>query len=212
MNAVASHIVRQSQATARPREAVASQVSAVITYLRGNALWGGSCFSAFWEICVALLTEKDAQIRVVCEDNVASVAACLADPVVLQSIIMPSLLGMMQDDEDAVCTALRLMAEIALHTPSQWVRDTVWPVLSEQVLAHLFPLHYAASPHLPTILQLTMRLQSKSDSFKVRRAVAVHIGKVSIGCAAAFTAEHIMPCFDMLSKAMPHGTLFCFIT
>jgi hypothetical protein len=115
------------------REAVANQVSSVINYLHGNALWGGSCFAAFWQICVALLTEKDAQIRVLCEDNVASVAACLADPLVLQPIVLPSFVSMLQDDEDAICTALRLMAEIAVHSPCQWVRDSVWPVFSEQV-------------------------------------------------------------------------------
>jgi hypothetical protein len=43
-------------------------------------------------------------------------------------------------------------------------------------------------------------LQSKSDNFKVRRAVAVHMGKVGVGCAAPFTAEQILPCFDVLSK------------
>jgi hypothetical protein len=66
------------------------------------------------QICVALLTEKDVQIRVLCEGNVASVAACLADPLALQPIVLPSFVSMLQDDEDAICTALRLMAESKL--------------------------------------------------------------------------------------------------
>jgi hypothetical protein len=115
------------------REAAAAQVASVINYLRSNTLWGGSCFSAFWQMCVALLTQKDAQIRVVCEDNVASVATALADPTVLQSIVLPSFVQMLHEDEDAVCTALRLMAEIAVHTPGDWARDSVWPVFLEQV-------------------------------------------------------------------------------
>lgn len=123
------------------REAVAAQVAHVISYLRANSLWGGSCFVTFWETCVALLTEKDAQIRIVCEDNVASVAEYLSDPLVLQPIVLPSFVCMLREDEDAVCTALRLMAEIATHSPSEWVRDSVWPVFSEQVRGlHLLPL------------------------------------------------------------------------
>jgi len=121
------------------REAVAGQGSSVINYLRSNNMLGGSCFASFWQTCLALLTEKDAQIRVVCEDSVASVADCLADPLVLQPIIMPSLARMLQEDEDAVCTALRLMAEIAIHTPCQWSRDSVWPLFMEQVASPLLP-------------------------------------------------------------------------
>lgn len=121
------------------REAVAGQVSSVINYLRSNNMLGGSCFASFWQTCLALLTEKDAQIRVVSEDSVASVADCLADPLVLQPIVMPSLARMLQEDEDAVCTALRLMAEIAVHSPCQWSRDSVWPLFMEQVAFRPLP-------------------------------------------------------------------------
>lgn len=34
----------------------------------------------------------------------------------------------------------------------------------------------------------------------MRRAVAVHIGKVAVGCTPAFTVQHVLPCFDQLSK------------
>jgi hypothetical protein len=185
------------------REAVASQVAAVISYLRGNNLWGGSCFTTVWQTCVTLLTEKDAQIRVLCEDNVASVAECLSDPLVLQPIVLPSFIGMLQEDEDAVCTALRLMAEIATHSPCEWVRDSVWPVFAEQVsLILCFQSFYHFQQHREYFFGFLTPFQSKSDSFKVRRAVAIHIGKVSVGCASAFTAEHILPCFDVLSKVI----------
>ncbi len=197
------------------REAVASQVASVISYLRGNNLWGGSCFTTLWQTCVALLTEKDAQIRVLCEDNVASVAEYLSDPLVLQPVVLPSFTSMLQEDEDAVCTALRLMAEISLHTPCDWVRDSVWPVFAEQVRSFSISLFHLYRPPLSSstrtlFFTFVTPLQSKSDSFKIRRAVAIHIGKVSVGCASAFTAEHILPCFDVLSKVMRPMHKWCY--
>jgi hypothetical protein len=125
------------------REAVATIVSSVISFLRGNGLWGGSCFVSFWQICVALLNEKDSQIRALCEDNVVSVAEFLADPVVLQPHVAPALFSMLHDDEEAVCTALRMLAEIAAHSPCQWVRENVWPVFCEQV-------SHTSLPHTPS--------------------------------------------------------------
>jgi hypothetical protein len=194
------------------REAVASQVSAVINYLRGNALWGGSCFSTFWQICVALLTEKDAQIRVVCEDNVASVAACLADPVVLQSIIMPSLLAMLQEDEDAVCTALRLMAEIALHTPSQWVCDTVWPVLSEQVGASLPSPLCRITTHPPTILQLyhSLAVQKRQFQGPSRRRGAYRQSQHRLRCRVHRRTHHALLRYAL--KGNSSRQAICFVT
>ena len=138
------------------RDAVANQVSSVINHLHGNAVWGGSCFAAFLPSRVALLTEKDVQIRVLCEDNAASVAACLADPLALQPIVLPSFVSMLQDDEDAICTALRLMAEIAVRSPCQWVCNSVWGVFSGQVSPTFpspstSPLFHSQHSHLLSI-------------------------------------------------------------